>query len=111
MSEEKRPSMESLEARCLLSAHAPHMAVPVSHPVVVQAVVAPMMPGVGVGYGRAHHVPTTIVTVDAVAGTATVSVTNRKGAVTQTTYNVSPTATLTIDGAAATLDQIGRAHV
>ena len=95
MSQQKRPSMESLEERCLLSAHAPHLAAPVSRPVVVQAVIAPMMQGSGGSMGRAHHVPTTIVTVDAVAGTATVSVTNRKGVVTQTTYTVSPTATLT----------------
>jgi hypothetical protein len=45
-----------------------------------------------------------VVGVDAAASTITVSTMN-SGVATQTTFTVAPTATLTIDGVAATLDQ------
>ena len=114
MSANKSPWMEGLENRCLLSAHGVHAAPPPSHGKAVEATVVPLLPAATGGaatlknhseHNHRQHALTTIVTVDAVANTVTVSTANRKGVVAQNTYTISPTAVLAIDGADAKLAQ------
>jgi hypothetical protein len=128
MSEEIPPLMESLEDRCLLSAAPMHAAMAHSHnaghaAVVVNHAAAMGANAHGGGHGAmdvqvAHgsqafgqncqadsDIDGSVTAVDTINGTITIS-SVVKGATVETTYNVAKTATITIDGAAGTLDQL-----
>lgn len=114
MPEESNPLFESLEDRCMLSAHMGFMP-PMALGHGGQACIMPMSqhgPQQVGGQVRGHQGANyaiqsgTVTSVDAVASTLTIATAGRHGQVTLTTFNVSPTATITIDGAAATLDQL-----
>ena len=106
MSEELHPLFESLEDRTLLSGH-----MSFGPPMMIYhgpAMLAPQSPGQGMGGGQQGSFmgqTATVASVDLTANTLTVT-TMRRWQTTQTTYAVSPTATITIDGAAGTLDQL-----
>ncbi len=112
MSDTPHPFMEPLEDRALLSASIIANPAPVLTP-AAPATVVPATPSTpqharefeALAFEHGRGVVVMIVSVDPTANTITVSRT-RRHQTTQATFNVSPTATITVDGTATTLAQL-----